>query len=275
MDDAAFLQGVVAAPEDNALRLVYADWLEEQGDPRAEYLRCQCARAGIRPQDPHLAVLLRREAELRRQYPDLIVPWQRRLTLSRIHYLLRRAGPDGDRAGSGAVQSSPYTARPRLTEEELAAWETEYRVTVPEEYRLFLQEVGDGGTMPGSYCDFVMQPLAQVRGSENASTAFPVTAERLRRRFRQLESEGRPSDGILFPELTAYWEKHDQPPPGCVVFGQYPSSDTLFLVTSGELRGSVWCAVGWGIPERDRAGEPLGFLAWFEDALAEFLETGA
>jgi serine/threonine-protein kinase len=42
-DEDAFLQAIAAAPEDDAPRLVYADWLEERGDPRAEYLRLLCA----------------------------------------------------------------------------------------------------------------------------------------------------------------------------------------------------------------------------------------
>jgi uncharacterized protein (TIGR02996 family) len=37
--DEAFLADIIAHPEDNNLRLIYADWLEEQGDPRADYLR--------------------------------------------------------------------------------------------------------------------------------------------------------------------------------------------------------------------------------------------
>jgi uncharacterized protein (TIGR02996 family) len=37
-----FLQAILDDPDDDALRLVYADWLEEQGDPRAEFIRAQC-----------------------------------------------------------------------------------------------------------------------------------------------------------------------------------------------------------------------------------------
>jgi uncharacterized protein (TIGR02996 family) len=40
-----FLQEIVAAPDDDAPRLVYADWLEEQGDPRGEFIRLQCELA--------------------------------------------------------------------------------------------------------------------------------------------------------------------------------------------------------------------------------------
>src|SRR5262249_19063984 len=40
-DEAAFLAAIQAAPEDGNLRLVYADWLEERGDVRGEYLRLE------------------------------------------------------------------------------------------------------------------------------------------------------------------------------------------------------------------------------------------
>jgi sulfatase modifying factor 1 len=38
-DEAAFLQAMQKHPKDNALRLVFADWLEEHGDPRGELVR--------------------------------------------------------------------------------------------------------------------------------------------------------------------------------------------------------------------------------------------
>jgi uncharacterized protein (TIGR02996 family) len=272
-EDAGFLQAMIAAPEDDALRLVYADWLEERGDPRGEYLRCQCARAGLQPADPKHTGLLQREAELRRRYPAVILPWLRRLTLGRIGNLLGRTGRDPAGAERVNEPSSRYTPNPCLNESELTAWEAAFGVTLPEEYRLFLREVGGGGMMPGSYCDFIVKPLAEGRGGPSASIPFPVTSDRLRSRFRQLKTEGRPANGVLFPELEAFWEEVDQPP-GCLVFGEYPSADALFLVTAGDLRGSVWCSVCCGIPEMGPPGEPIEFLDWFADVLAEF-ENGA
>jgi uncharacterized protein (TIGR02996 family) len=38
-DERAFLTAILERPDDDATKLVYADWLEEQGDPRGEYLR--------------------------------------------------------------------------------------------------------------------------------------------------------------------------------------------------------------------------------------------
>jgi uncharacterized protein (TIGR02996 family) len=45
-DDEAFIRAVVAAPGDDAPRLVYADWLDERGDPRGAYLRAEVACPG-------------------------------------------------------------------------------------------------------------------------------------------------------------------------------------------------------------------------------------
>lgn len=35
-DEQAFLNAIAADPEDSAPRLIFADWLDEHGDPRAE-----------------------------------------------------------------------------------------------------------------------------------------------------------------------------------------------------------------------------------------------
>jgi uncharacterized protein (TIGR02996 family) len=45
MVDDDFVQRILAAPNDASVRLVYADWLEERGDPRATFLRVEVALA--------------------------------------------------------------------------------------------------------------------------------------------------------------------------------------------------------------------------------------
>lgn len=39
-EEEAFLRAITANPADEATRLVYADWLEERGDPLGEFLGC-------------------------------------------------------------------------------------------------------------------------------------------------------------------------------------------------------------------------------------------
>ncbi len=63
--DEGFLRAIVDNPDDDNLRLVYADWLEELGDPRGDLIRVQIAltTGGLEPQ---------REAELHRREQELL-----------------------------------------------------------------------------------------------------------------------------------------------------------------------------------------------------------
>jgi uncharacterized protein (TIGR02996 family) len=61
----SFEQAILDAPEDDARRLIYADWLEERGDPRGEYLRVETALAQTPLNDPRYRTLRERVAELR------------------------------------------------------------------------------------------------------------------------------------------------------------------------------------------------------------------
>ncbi len=40
-EEQGFLDALRENPDDNATRLIYADWLEERGDIRGEYLRLE------------------------------------------------------------------------------------------------------------------------------------------------------------------------------------------------------------------------------------------
>src|SRR5579862_3514386 len=50
--DDAFLQAILESPDDDAPRLIYADWLEERDDPRGEFIRVQCELAQMATDDP-------------------------------------------------------------------------------------------------------------------------------------------------------------------------------------------------------------------------------
>ncbi len=61
----AFLDAIVADIDDNAPRLIYADWLDEQGDSnRAEFIRVQVERARLPAWDAAQVRLRLREQEL-------------------------------------------------------------------------------------------------------------------------------------------------------------------------------------------------------------------
>src|SRR5262249_12254853 len=62
--DEGFLRAIIEEPDDIGLRLIYADWLEERGDPRGEFIRVQCQLYEMTHDDPHHPELKAREEEL-------------------------------------------------------------------------------------------------------------------------------------------------------------------------------------------------------------------
>src|SRR5207245_10870265 len=62
--DEGFLRAIIEEPGDVGLRLIYADWLEERGDPRGEFIRVQCQLEEVEEDDPRLAELQARQREL-------------------------------------------------------------------------------------------------------------------------------------------------------------------------------------------------------------------
>src|SRR5438270_11567153 len=58
------LAEVKAQPEDDTPRLILADWLQDQGDPRGELIHLQVVRAGLARDDPRHVELRRREGQI-------------------------------------------------------------------------------------------------------------------------------------------------------------------------------------------------------------------
>src|SRR5262249_29673931 len=77
-DGDALFQAILDDPDDTALRLVYADWLEEHGDvDRAEFIRVQCQLARMDREDDGWSELYRREQALLQRHE---AEWLGRLT---------------------------------------------------------------------------------------------------------------------------------------------------------------------------------------------------
>src|SRR5262245_32995116 len=75
----AFLQAIIDNPDDDAPRLIYADWLEEHGDgPQAEFIRLQCQLARMDEFDPDRIALRDREEALLQAYGS---QWQSEVPL--------------------------------------------------------------------------------------------------------------------------------------------------------------------------------------------------
>jgi uncharacterized protein (TIGR02996 family) len=72
----AFLKYILAEPSRREVRLIYADWLEEQGDPRAELIRLEEEMADLPVWSDRYAALKPRRNALREQ---IDLPWREAL----------------------------------------------------------------------------------------------------------------------------------------------------------------------------------------------------
>lgn len=84
-DGASLLAAVIASPDDDDVRLVYSDWLEENGQPeRAEFIRVQIERANLSSKSRKRKALVAREEELVARWADTwlspLPAWARPLT---------------------------------------------------------------------------------------------------------------------------------------------------------------------------------------------------
>ncbi|MGZ6093029.1 MAG: TIGR02996 domain-containing protein [Polyangiales bacterium] len=71
MDERSMLEAIRAAPEDDAPRLVLADWLTERGDPRGELIVVQCELARGELSREERRARRAREAEILAKLPPL------------------------------------------------------------------------------------------------------------------------------------------------------------------------------------------------------------
>jgi uncharacterized protein (TIGR02996 family) len=70
IEDAPFLRSLLINPDDRTTRLVYADWLDDRADPRADYLRLTLHIAELQRGDVRRRELTTRLHELQRTFPS-------------------------------------------------------------------------------------------------------------------------------------------------------------------------------------------------------------
>jgi uncharacterized protein (TIGR02996 family) len=69
-DDDVFLRAILQNPADDTPRLIYADWLDERGEPRGEFIRIQCRLAQLAATAERRPLLEQSERELLDHHQD-------------------------------------------------------------------------------------------------------------------------------------------------------------------------------------------------------------
>ncbi|MCI0462297.1 MAG: TIGR02996 domain-containing protein [Gemmataceae bacterium] len=169
----ALLRAVLEDPDDEGVRLVYADWLEEHGEQaRAEFIRVQVELAQLPPYDPPRFDLERRarqllaghEAEWAGALASMVMRWEfRRGLVEKVHLEADRFLASSDTLFRLApVRHVQFEGQPdwrpewfrcpalaRLTGLDLTLvglYEAGARALAASEYLVNLQTLGLGGT---------------------------------------------------------------------------------------------------------------------------------
>jgi uncharacterized protein (TIGR02996 family) len=107
MSDAEFLRVILAEPDSDGPRLVYADWLDENGQSaRAEFIRVQCARSRLPGSDSRVPFLKERESVLLEQHR---VPWSAPLSGLATKWDFVRGFPDQIKVEAGVFLTHAET----------------------------------------------------------------------------------------------------------------------------------------------------------------------
>ena len=154
-----------------------------------------------------------------------------------------------DAAVFGAAHHG-YALAPTLSEAEVKAFEERHRIVLPEEYRAFLTEVGNGGAGP----DYGINPLGLDEWGD------PLEGEA----FGSLQ---RPFPGSLPVDTPGLQFSPEHLLDGCLQIAHMGCALYVLLVVSGPLRDSLWedlRANGGGLrPLLDEKGGRLGFGDWY------------
>ena len=144
-----------------------------------------------------------------------------------------------------AIKEQDIQMGPVLSEEDIHSFEQKYQITLPEGYRRFLLEVGDGCDMFGGF-DFLS--LNTERDFQNFSMSFPFTEY-------VIEDDEPLSD--------EFWEQVTQ---GTLELIDIGDGQTFNLVITGPCQGEVWHFSEMGVQP---CCQRQDFLGWFERWLTD------
>ena len=139
----------------------------------------------------------------------------------------------------------------RLSGDEIAAFEACHGITLPDDYRRFLVEVGSGGLGPPYYG---LRPLGEtVEPGAHPAAPFPLR-----------DGWSWETDEPLAPEKDELRRAAGRD--GALVLGEEGCGRCAILVVSGPARGQVWDLSDYGaFPLEPRTG----FWPWFSSWLDE------
>ncbi|MGH1542679.1 MAG: SMI1/KNR4 family protein [Arenicella sp.] len=145
-----------------------------------------------------------------------------------IQKLAAKKALDPDLIGFG-VEGHDYELRPTINEKSLARLENKFDLTLPEDYRHFIKNIGNGGAGP-SY------GLYSIEGAIMGRSSPPY-------KYRGRDRRKLASQKFIRPDETKEGEWTDEE--GVLILCQHGCGHDDFLVLNGKDRGTVWSYIEW------------------------------
>jgi hypothetical protein len=193
------------------------------------------------------------------------------LDAKRVHESLAKLAAAN--ASVFGAESHQFLLNPPLAETEVVAFEHAHSVSLPEDYRHFLTQIGNGGAGP-FYGVFPLGKMDHNFGLQRwhesdgmvgiLSNPFPLESE-----WNDLS--GNPAGEEDFDAMIEQFEKRYWD--SSVVDGAFPICHTgcalrIWLVVTGRQAGNLWyderAELGGVMPLTMDDGTPLTFGAWYQ-----------
>ena len=182
-----------------------------------------------------------------------------------------------------------YILNPALSDEDLAGFEKYMNVTLPDEYRSFLNKIADGGAGPFYGLYSLNEGVEKLGIAEDAPrqdyvahfVKFPITREESTRYVDKLLKSDK--------ERKVYFDRDDYPEytpalgsyttnciPGVIYLSEYGCGGYYVLVVEGDCYGEVWYTQeGHLAPLINSNGTIFSFFDWYEYWLDKSLQQVA
>ncbi|HUT95759.1 MAG TPA: SMI1/KNR4 family protein [Thermoguttaceae bacterium] len=214
-------------------------------------------------------------------------PFGRQTVFDTLKRLRRR---DSRRSVFGSAEHD-YKLKPPVSTSVIEAFEKEHGVTLPEDYRCFITEIGNGGAGPyyglfpfGQHDDSISWEEGDLIG--DVSKEFPhVEAWNLPESFWEQEPDMPPDTPIeeedrLWGEWDRVEQKHYWHPSimnGAIPICHLGCALRQWLVINGEQKGFIWNdfrADHRGVlPLQDASGRQMTFSDWYMSWLNESIRN--
>ncbi|MBD2126785.1 SMI1/KNR4 family protein [Microcoleus sp. ZQ-A2] len=165
------------------------------------------------------------------------------------------------------AQAHRYQLNACLTKKQVANFEQQYKITLPEDYRSFLLHIGNGGS--GRYGG--AGPCYGILSLEKSLAEIKIEIKNFGLNFLSEPFPLKESDALdcihkRNRELPFYFIDEDYPLCGSLPICHQGCGWMYVLVVSGEQKGKIWTA-GEGWCPFYYEDNQIDFLTWYEDWL--------